>query len=98
MISSFLAWFIIGIVAYLCGKSIHKAYVKDIAGTSSITSGYIQGYLAGVTNVKMYYYIMGSMPSTNWLDANRFKTLKDRESLLKTIDTATKRGVGILDE
>ena len=98
MISSFLAWFIIGIVAYLCGKSIHKAYRNETTGTSSLSSGYLQGYLAGVTNVKMYYYILGSIPSTNWLDANRFKTLKDREALLKTVDEATKRGVGILDE
>ena len=98
MISSFLAWFIIGIVAYLCGKSIHKAYRNETTGTSSLSSGYLQGYLAGVTNIKMYYYILGSIPSTNWLDANRFKTLKDREALLKTVDEATKRGVGILDE
>ena len=57
MISSFLAWFIIGMVAYLCGKSIHKAYRNETTGTSSLSSGYLQGYLAGVTNIKMYYYI-----------------------------------------
>ena len=52
----------------------------------------------GITNLKMYYYIIGSMPSTHWLDDNKFKVVKDRVSLLKTVPEDIKRGAGILDE
>ena len=94
MLSTFIFWAVIAVILYLCSKSISKALTGSKSG---LTPGYIQGYLAGVTNIKMYYYIIGSMPSTNWLDANKFTALKDRESLLKTVPEDIKRGAGILD-
>ena len=98
MISTLLLWLIIGIGLHLCIRSINKAILKSSDGRTHLSHGYLQGYLVGITNLKMYYYIIGSMPSTHWLDDNKFKVLKDRVSLLKTVPEDIKRGAGILDE
>jgi hypothetical protein len=46
----------------------------------------------------MYYYVIGDMPTSNWLDANKFHLLNNREDLLKTVDDDIKRGAGILHD
>ena len=48
-------------------------------------------------NVKMYYYIVGDIPSSNWLDDNKFNLLNDRPKLVKTLNDEIKRGAGIPD-
>ena len=65
--------------------------------TGAGTGDYLKGYLTGTTNLKMYYYILGTIPSSNWLEENKFKLLNDRDKLLKTVDDQTKRGAGILE-
>jgi|TARA_R110002110_G_scaffold331325_1_gene542470 hypothetical protein len=94
MLNTFILWAVIVTGLYLFSKSISKALTSSKTG---LTSDYLQGYLAGVTNLKMYYYIIGSMPSTNWLNANKFKALKDRKSLLQTVPEEIKRGAGVLN-
>ena len=71
--------------------------IYDSITSSSDTSKYLQGYLAGITNLKMYYYIVGDMPTSNWLDTNKYKMLNDRPKLIKMLDEETKRGAGIIE-
>ena len=79
-------------------KTTPRRIIYDtLTHTSNTNTNYLQGYLTGVTNVKMYYYIVGSIPSSNWLDDNKFKLLSSRPLLIKTLDEATKGGAGIID-
>ena len=102
MFSTILIWIIIAIVINIGVrhflKTTPRQMVHNAAFPNSITSDYLKGYLAGITNVKMYYYIIGAMPTANWLDANKFHLLNSREDLLKTVDDTTKRGAGILHD
>ena len=41
--------------------------------------------MTGITNLKMYYYSVGDIPSSHWLDANKFNLLDSREKLDKTL-------------
>ena len=53
------------------GRSLKEAvYLKD---------GYSKGYMEGITNLKMYYYITGEMPDIHWLKEMKYKDLSTRE-------------------
>ena len=102
MINFFITWLVLAILINiglrLFLKTTPRKMVYDAMSPNPATSSYLKGYLAGITNLKMYYYILGKMPTTNWLDENKFHLLNDRESLLKTVDEDTKRGAGILHD
>jgi len=102
MISFLLTWLVIAIVINLGVryflKTTPRKMVYNAALINTVTSDYLKGYLAGITNVKMYYYVLGQMPTSNWLDENKFHLLNNREDLLKTVDEDTKRGAGILHD
>ena len=100
MFSFLVAWIVAGFVINLCIRYAFKTTPRrmlydSITGTSS--SDYLSGYLSGITNVKMYYYIVGDIPSSNWLDDNKFNLLNDRPKLVKTLNDEIKRGAGIPD-
>ena len=102
MLSAVLTWLVIAIVINIGVrhflKTTPRKMVYNAVFSSPTTSDYVKGYLAGITNVKMYYYVIGDIPTVNWLDANKFHLLNNREDLLKTVDEATKRGAGILHD
>lgn len=100
MFKFLLFWLCTAFIINICIRYIFKITPRQIiynsiTGTNS--SDYLSGYLAGITNVKMYYYIVGDMPPSNWLDANKFHILNDRPKLVKTLSEETKRGAGIID-
>ena len=102
MLSAVLTWLVIAIVINIGVrhflKTTPRKMVYNAVFSSPTTSDYVKGYLAGITNVKMYYYVIGDIPTVNWLDANKFHLLNNREDLLKTVDEATKRRAGILHD
>ena len=102
MISAVLIWLVIAIIINIGVRyflrTTPRKMVYNAMFASSTTSDYLKGYLAGITNVKMYYYVIGDIPTVNWLDANKFHLLNNREDLLKTVDEATKRRAGILHD
>ena len=46
--------------------------------------GYEKGYRDGAINVKMFYSMKASLPSTSWLTAQKGKQLDTREKFLAT--------------
>ena len=102
MLSAVLTWLVIAIVINIGVrhflKTTPRKMVYNAVFSSPTTSDYVKGYLAGITNVKMYYYVIGDIPTVNWLDANKFHLLNNREDLLKTVDEASRRGAGILHD
>ena len=99
MFSFLVAWIFAGLVINLCIRFMFKVtpsrvLYDNITGSSNYD--YLSGYLAGITNLKMYYYVVGDMPSSNWLDANKLHILNNRDKLLQTVDDQTKRGAGLL--
>ena len=101
MFSFLVAWIVAGFVINLCIRYAFKTTPRRMlydSITGSSNSDYLSGYLVGITNLKMYYYVVGNMPSSNWLDDNKFHILNDRPKLVKTLTQEIKRGAGIIDE
>ena len=102
MFSFLVAWIVAGFVINLCiryaFKTTPRRMLYDSITRTSSSSDYLNGYLVGITNIKMYYYIVGDIPSSNWLDDNKFHILNDRPKLVKTLTQEIKRGAGIIDE
>ena len=102
MFSFLVAWIFAAIVINICIRFLFKTTPRrmlyDNIFNTNTSSSYLNGYLVGITNVKMYYYIVGDMPSSNWLDDNKLHLLNDRSKLVKTLNDEIKRGAGILDE
>ena len=101
MFSFLVAWVCAAVVINICVRILFKTTPRrmlydSITGANN-SSGYLSGYLAGITNIKMYYYIVGDMPSSNWLDDNKLHILNDRSKLVKTLNDEIKRGAGIPD-
>ena len=101
MFSFLLTWIFAALVINLCIRFMFKTTPRrmlyDSITGNNHSSDYLNGYLVGITNIKMYYYIFDSIPSSNWLDENKFHILNDRDKLLKTVDEQTKRGAGLLE-
>lgn len=102
MFSFLVAWIfaalVINLFIRLILKTTPRRMIYDSINNPNGTSDYLRGYIAGITNLKMYYYIVGSIPTSNWLDDNKFHILNDRPKLIKTLDEDTKRGAGIMDD
>lgn len=102
MLSLLIALIFSSIAINLCLRFIFKTsprrIIYDSLTQTTSSTDYLRGYLNGITNVKMYYYVVGDMPSSNWLDSNKFHILNSRQLLVKTLDEETKRGAGIIDE
>ena len=101
MFSFLVAWIFAALVINLCVRFMFKTTPRRMLYEGIVGAGtgdYLKGYLTGVTNIKMYYYIVGEIPSSNWLDANKFNLLSTRHQLIKTLDEDTKRGAGILHD
>jgi len=100
MFSFLIAWIFAALVINICVRFVFKTTPRrmlyDNIFNTDNSSSYLNGYLAGITNVKMYYYIFNTIPSSNWLDANKCHILNDRDKLLQTVDDQTKRGAGIV--
>lgn len=65
------AWMVAGIVLNLVfGRKLKEAIY--------VTDGYSKGYMEGITNLKMYYYITGEMPDIHWLKEMKYKDLSTR--------------------
>ena len=101
MFSFLVAWVCAAVAINICVRILFKTTPRrmiydSLTGTSK-SSDYLNGYLIGITNIKMYYYVVGDIPSSNWLDDNKFHILNDRPKLVKTLNDEIKRGAGIPD-
>ncbi len=66
------AWMVSGIILNLIFK-------RSIQEALPIKDNYLKGYTNGIANLKMYYYVTGEMPDTQWLQEMRYKDLSTRE-------------------
>ena len=82
MFTYILGWIAAALVINMITRAFLGKYVKIM----SIKNDYLAGYLAGSTNTKMYYYLRGEIPSTDWLDTVKYKTLYTRELAVANIE------------
>ena len=84
-----LTWMIGGfIINVLCRLLIKSQF----HGNMNITNmdDYTRGFGTGTTNLKMYYYTTGQMPSLDWLTTNMEDILNTREKLEATLNEEEK--------
>ena len=80
-----LSWMLGGLLINISIRALLKTRLKSVMYIANETD-YTQGYTAGITNVKMYYYTIGEIPSTHWLDKVQHTILDSREKLEATIE------------
>ena len=82
----FLAsWLATGIFINVCTRILLRTKLKEYVELSD-TDSYMQGYGTGITNLKMYYYTTGEIPSIEWLQDNMKSILNTREKLEATLN------------
>lgn len=76
------AWFIAGLFINL----IFKRSVKEVI---YLKDDYSKGYMHGITNLKMHYYVTGEMPDIHWLQKMQHKDLSTREKYEAVINPSS---------
>ena len=84
-ITLLVSWITAGLVINVLTRMLLKTRLNSIMYVANETD-YTKGYVAGITNLKMYYYTTGEIPSTNWLDKVKHSILNSREKLEATIE------------
>ena len=75
------SWVVAGIIMSIVTKRIlGTTTVADLEYLRD-SDGYTRGYNAGIGNLKMYYYSIGEMPDTTWLDKVKAQSITTRERL-----------------
>ena len=80
-----LSWVVGGLIINIIIRILLNTRLKSIMYIAD-EADYDKGYLAGITNLKMYYYIAGEIPSTNWLDKVKHTVVNNRETLETTME------------
>ena len=75
-----LSWVIGGLIINVLTRILLKTRLNSIMYIANETD-YAKGYLAGITNLKMYYYSTGEMPDMAWLSKVESQLLKTRTQL-----------------
>ena len=75
------SWVVAGIIInFFAKKMLGKTPMTELAYLRD-SDGYQRGYMAGITNLKMYYYTLGEIPDTTWLDKVKTQSINTREKL-----------------
>ena len=75
-ITLLISWVLAGLIINVLTRLLLKTRLNSIMYVANETD-YRKGYLAGITNLKMYYYSTGEIPDMDWL-------LKVEQELLTT--------------
>ena len=79
------SWVAAGLIINILTRVLLKTRLQNMMYIAN-ESDYTKGYMAGITNVKMHYYVTGEIPSTNWLDKVKHTMLNSREKLEATME------------
>ena len=82
-------WEIIFIgICILVGSNVvlRLIYGETITGKYWRKKGYEKGYRDGTTNVKMYFSLKQTLPSTHWLKTHSGTWINTREKLDRTLE------------
>ena len=81
-----VSWVIGGLIINVLTRILLKTRLNSIMYIANETD-YAKGYLAGITNVKMYYYSKGEMPDMAWLNKVDHQVLNTRDKLEESLST-----------
>ena len=79
------SWVVAGFIIQLVIRTLLRTHLNNFIGIENQLD-YTKGYLAGITNLKMYYYSQGEIPDTQWLDKVKFHVLNKRDELEATLE------------
>ena len=79
-ITLLVSWITAGLVINVLTRMLLKTRLNSIMYVANETD-YTKGYVAGITNLKMYYYSKGDIPDMAWLQKVEHKLLDTRSKL-----------------
>ena len=79
-ITLLVSWITAGLVINVLTRMLLKTRLNSIMYVANETD-YTKGYVAGITNLKMYYYSTGEIPDMAWLSKVESQLLKTRTQL-----------------
>ena len=80
-----VSWLVTGLLINIGTRILLRTRLQSYAQLHDVDA-YTQGYGTGITNLKMYYYSTGEIPSVDWLQTNMKKILNTREKLEATLN------------
>ena len=75
-----VSWVIGGLIINVLTRILLKTRLNSIMYVAN-EDDYNKGYMAGITNLKMYYYSKGEIPDMDWLQKNERQLLDTRTKL-----------------
>jgi len=85
-ITLLVSWILAGLIINVLTRMLLKTRLHSIMYIANETD-YAKGYLAGSTNVKMYYYSTGEIPDMAWLNKVDHQVLNTRDKLEESLTT-----------
>lgn len=79
------SWIIGGLVLNVLIRLLLKSRFHNMLYITNDTD-FSKGYLAGITNLKMYYYRTGEIPDMAWLQKVEHRLLDTRTALDEHLD------------
>ncbi len=79
-----ISWVLGGLVINVLTRILLKTRLNSIMYVAD-KDDYDKGYLAGITNVKMYYYSKGEIPDMAWLHKVEHEVLNTRDKLEESL-------------
>ena len=84
-ITLLVSWITAGLVINVLTRMLLKTRLNSIMYVANETD-YTKGYVAGITNLKMYYYSTGEIPDMAWLEKVERKLLDTRTKLDESLN------------
>ena len=84
-ITLLVSWVMAGLVINVLTRLLLKTRLNSIMYVANETD-YTKGYVAGITNLKMYYYSTGEIPDMAWLEKVERKLLDTRTKLDESLN------------
>ena len=88
-----LIWAVAAVIIHLINRNRYNDY-KEIVDNAPSPDTYKKGFKSGANSIKLYYTIVGTFPSSEWINNNSHKkSLDTREKILATLSEEELNGV-----
>jgi hypothetical protein len=87
-----LIWAVAAVIIHLVHRKRYDDYRETIQSIPAPDS-YKTGFKEGANCIKLYYTIVGTFPSTEWIVKNCHKKLDTREKILATLSEEELNGL-----
>lgn len=79
-----LIWAVAAVIIHIIHRKRYDEY-QELVDNAPSQDTYKNGFKIGANSIKLYYAIVGTFPSSEWINENSHKKLGTRENILATL-------------